>query len=833
MPFNPEGGAPVDYAQWQLTLDRQNRKGAVLDAELREKRLKSLHQLSRTAHGKHLFEQFVDAVRISIAETCSLALIPTNNGFCRAGPNYAAVNWLLYMESPEQIATLALQVVVDSIAREVNWTVLVDKIGAYCETEARAGRLKTVNPGLFHAIKKRFRGHALTYSFSTKALEEYGIAVTEWGPEGRATVGAFLLDRVIEATGLVHTAWQITHNRKRFLKVVPDPLVLDFLKKIPPSSQGDPATRAIRVLPPSPWDDSNLRDYNTGSIEGGLIRLPGYASTQRDELNLSWLTPEALAETISAANYLQGQQLHIPAALACLMWRTWDNDRLGTQDLFPCSRNPKELPPLLPRGSDESAWKQRNRQAALTHNDHRENNPKRIAIHRTLTRAKRLAGHTLYAPVTADYRGRLYTVGEGTYQGDRLSRALCHFQPTEPLSPDGFDWLLRSAAAAHQGRRLSFSDRLAWAQQNLDLIKIVGQETDCPVEASDASDPWRFIAACQAITQHLDDPSSPCGLPVYFDQSCSGLGHIAALQRDHLSAQRTRICSGPEAALDLYETVAQALTHQAELDFHAPPLTSGGNPCNHTKARARFWLTNKISRGVIKEVIISTPYGITPWGIRQLITAQLMRKTNSTDPKTLLRFVDGPALYLTKSFAKVLNPYIQNANELKAWLKLCASTIAKTNSPLHFTAPNGLVIRDAELTTTKKQFPTVLNGRKFAYKHICPDENSKINFRSLSNRIVPNYIHAIDASLCTSVINQFQDLALPIASIHDCFATTPNHAAKLHSTLLQSINHLHQTPWLQSTHQEWQQAYSLELPPPPIVGDLDPASIGSVPALFS
>lgn len=210
-----------------------------------------------------------------------------------------------------------------------------------------------------------------------------------------------------------------------------------------------------------------------------------------------------------------------------------------------------------------------------------------------------------------------------------------------------------------------------------------------------------------------------------------------------------------------------------------------------------------------------------------------MRKTNSTDPKTLLRFVDGPAIYLMKSFAKVLDPYIQNANDLKAWLKLCASTIAKTNSPLHFTAPNGLVIRDAELNTTKKQFPTTLNGRRFAYHHISPDENSTINSRSITNRIVPNYIHAIDASLCTSVINHFQSLNLPICSIHDCFATTPNHANTLHSHLLQAINNLHQTPWLSHTHQEWQASSGIQLPPPPIVGDLDPTDIGSVPALFS
>ena len=127
---------------------------------------------------------------------------------------------------------------------------------------------------------------------------------------------------------------------------------------------------------------------------------------------------------------------------------------------------------------------------------------------------KQFADHPVFCPVTADYRGRLYTVGELTYQGDHLSLALSHFHPTEPLTPDGFEWCLRSAAAAHQGRHLTFDERLSWGRQNLDLIEAVGQENECPIEAVGATDPWRFIAACQAIITHIEDPQSLVGFPL-------------------------------------------------------------------------------------------------------------------------------------------------------------------------------------------------------------------------------------------------------------------------------------------------------------------------------
>jgi DNA-directed RNA polymerase len=823
----------MDYGQWQLGLDAACKREIRLNAQIRTQRLQELQLLSKSAHGRHIFQQCVDAVARSVNETCCLALTPAGNGLGKAGPYFSAVNWLLQMESPQQIAALALTVVIDSISRETKWTVLVNRIGAFCETETRAGRLKAINPSLFKALRSNFKGRALTYAFSSRKLEEYGIARADWGAEGRATVGAFLLDRVIEATGLVHHTWHKTHGGKRILYIQPATEVLQFLKQLPPTAEGDHVTSAIRVVPPAPWGPDNIRSYNTGSIEGGLIRLPSYAATQREELALDWLPPGAVANTLAAANTLQRQSFTFSAPLTVLADELWSSGRHDIAALFPCHRDPTAIPPFLEAGATEYAWKARNRAAALAYQDHRVNNPKRIAIARTIHTAKRFAGHTVFLTTSADYRGRLYTNGELTYQGSPLPRALTHFQPTDSLSPDGFNWCLRTAAAAYLGRRISFDDRLTWAQQHLDLISTVASDPQDHTHLwTTAADPWRFVAAAIAIHSHLQDPATPIGLPIPFDQSCSGLGHIAALTRDLQSAIRTRLTAGDGNDTDLYSLIAADLFHQAELDFHAPPETASGNPNQRIRNRASFWLKHGIQRHLIKEAVISSPYGITPFGIRQLISEQLIKRCHSKDPKDLLAFVDGPALYLSEIFAKVMAPHLKQADALKTWLKSIASTVGKLNHPLHFTAPSGLIIRDAELTTTLKEFPTVLNGRHFAYHHTEPDTNATINTRKLSSRIVANYIHSIDASLCTGVINSCNSLNIPIATVHDCFSTTPNHASTLHSLLLSQIRSLHSSSWLEIHRQELQSRYSITIPSPPVSGDLDPDTIGSCPSLF-
>lgn len=824
-----EPSPDLNYGQWQLQLDTSNRKAAKLDESIRQQRLRNLQKTCLTSHGKVMFQNFADAVCQSVMEIGSLAAKGT------AGPHFAAINWILQLDDPRQVAALALQTVIDSIAREIKWSTLVNRIGAVCETEARAGQLRTINPTLFKTLTKKFRGHARSYAVTIKSLSRYGLHASPWGPEGRAIVGAFLLDRVIESTGLVHIAWQYTRDAKRIPYVQPDSQVLDFLKQLPPDSQ-DPIAGSIRVTPPTPWSNSNLDTYNTGSIEGGLIRLPKYASTQRDELNLSWIPPHSLDRTISAANYLQSQPFTLSLPLAELLNSLWHSNRQDTAGLFPCFRNPAPIPDLLSQDDSPEAWKQRNRQAALAYNENRVNNPARIALSRTCSKALQLANHPLYFPITADYRGRLYTPGDLTYQGNSISRALTHFHPSisEPLSPDGLDWCLRSAAAAHQGRHLSFPDRLAWAQNNLDLIHTVASSPEDNLHLfSHTPDPWRFVAAAQAISSHLSNPSTPIGLPIYFDQSCSGLGHVAALTRDPYTASLTHLIPSNSTSPDLYSTIAEALHHQALLDAHAPLSSSDSAADQRKQRRALFWATNGVPRNIVKPIVIASPYGIRSWGIRNLIADQLLRKLKSQDPRDLVEKVDGPAIYLSSIISKVMKPHLKASEKLKTYLRSIARSIASTNKPLFFQSPSGFPVRDAQLLTTLKQFPTALNGRKFAYHHIQPDDSNTIDSKKLQSRIVANYIQSIDASLCINTINTLQSLSLPIATIHDCFATTPNHANTLHSTLLKEINSLHQQPLIHSFHSSVQSHYNIDLPSPCPLGKLDPSLIGSDPLLFS
>ena len=821
----------ITLGEWQLNLEASQRKQAKLDKATREQRLKELH-LSATLHGGMLFEQFAGAVAHSINEIGSLAARGA------PGPHFSAIQWVLQMESPEQVAAIALRVVIDSMSQEILWTNLVNRIGACCETEARAGRLKTLNAGLLKKITRSFRGRALTFALKSSQLSRYGISKAEWGPEGRLTVGAFLLDRVMESTGLVKHVWHQSLNGPKLLYIQPVTEVIKFLQEIPPDNESSTLVKAdIRVLPPVPWCEANRGNYQVGTVEGGLIRLPRYCSTQRDELSLDWLPLDASAKIMAAANYLQSQPFEVSASITNLLQTLWQSNRSDLDGIFPCNREPAVIPPGLEEGSRECDWKRRNRIAALAYQDHRVNNPLRIQIAKNLHRANKFVGHAVYFPVASDYRGRLYANGDLNYQSGPIQRASVHFASSisEPLTADGFEWVLKAAGAAYLGRRNTLDDRLEWGRNNIELMRKVAADNDDVRLWRSASDRWRFIAAATAVDAYLNDSATPIGLPIYLDQSCSGLGHIACLTRSMEDAERTRITAGPDNERnerDIYELVADALAHRAEMDMHEPGLTSHGNPNLRKQRRAKFWVKNKIKRNIIKEVVISAPYGIKPWGIRSLITDQLLDMCKSQDPRDLCEFVDGPAIYLTEIIGEAMKPLLIQSDDVKDWLRAIALQVGHLNRPLEFTTPIQHIIRHAELTTTMKEFPTTLNGCRFAYHHISPDKTSVINTKSLSSKIVANFLHGIDAALCVEVILQCEANKMPIMTVHDCFATTPNHATKLHSTLLKSIRELHSTNWLDVFRNEMIGRYNLEIPPPPLAGDLEIHEIGNYPMLF-
>ena len=129
-----------------------------------------------------------------------------------------------------------------------------------------------------------------------------------------------------------------------------------------------------------------------------------------------------------------------------------------------------------------------------------------------------------------------------------------------PLGERGLYWLkVRAAnAAGHDKKKLA--DRVAWADENQELIKAAANDPCGNLWWAEQEDCWALLATCTELAAAWDLPN--CGseflsrLPIPLDCTCSGVQHFAGLTLAFDMAAKVNLTTSDEIA-DIYRDVAE------------------------------------------------------------------------------------------------------------------------------------------------------------------------------------------------------------------------------------------------------------------------------------
>jgi len=222
----------------------------------------------------------------------------------------------------------------------------------------------------------------------------------------------------------------------------------------------------------------------------------------------------------------------------------------------------------------------------------------------------------VFFPYQVDYRGRTYPISAGVNpQVDDVGRSLLQFAAGERLDKIGARWLAVHVANSW-GRdvtqqpkpgdlgKASFRDRLKWVRTNAKSIKECAADPYTNRWWMKAAKPWRFLAACIEWSQFRSNPRNfdSC-LPVTIDGTCNGLQHIAALRLNAQLADETNLAPSDEPK-DIYRTIANQLKLVLETEKEAG-----------VEVAAQWLKEVEIDRDVCKSAVMTTPYGVTRYGI--------------------------------------------------------------------------------------------------------------------------------------------------------------------------------------------------------------------------
>ena len=395
-----------------------------------------------------------------------------------------------------------------------------------------------------------------------------------------------------------------------------------------------------------------------------------------------------------------------------------------------------------------------------------------------------------YFPVFADFRGRIYPITNFlSYQGNDLARSLLLFSDGEKINKEGNKYLDVYLANLAGYDKLSWDTRLKKSKEIIKEIIQMDSILDYFNKHSDKiSEPFQFISILYAKLDLIkNNYNNKIYNPILFDASCSGIQHIAALTLEKELAKN----------VNLY-TDSNNPQEDLPQDFYTYAL---GKINKRLRESEISKLQNiNFSRKIIKRSVMTIPYNISLSGVGDQLLEHF-EKNWDINEKTYYVTIPGWAtlndtdIYLnsseygklTKYTFEVLTQDLPSLKALNNYFNSIITMLVKLNLPITWKTPAGLKLRytNIKFNAIKTKSKLVPGGKTVTIS--LPTGN--INLAKMKRSFMPNFIHSLDAANVHLLLMKLFDRSvnIPVYTIHDCFATSPNNMEFLNKIVKESF----------------------------------------------
>ncbi len=605
--------------------------------------------------------------------------------------------------------------------------------------------------------------------------------VSEWPPGDRIVLGTKLLE-LLGQTG--HFRFALNEDRgedyetPRVIEIAPD-----IAEKLDVLSFRAEAAKP-RLLPmlcrPLPWQDEKKKP---AECRGGYLTINRPLVRPGLHEHTATLDAPMSAHDRVALTILQNTAWRINKRLLDVLRQTFEN-------WLPPFKTPRSPTPKLPPRLQYEEWNALDdlRRAALNRERakiHKKRRAKRSAQRRRRAKRDRLLDQIvvadlfrdeakIYFPWSIDFRGRAYPIPmAGPHpQSDDAGRSLLEFANGEMLGERGWHWLRIHAANCAGKDKLTHEERLNWIEERKrEIIAVAAAplsntwwaEHDAQGKPK-IDKPWGFLAACFELAEawKLVDPTLYTShLPIALDGSCNGLQHLAALTRDEEIGRLVNMTATNERQ-DIYEIVARDVA-----EIVATDARSNSQPNNIARLWHRAFQSEGVARKVVKQPIMTTPYGSTDRGVRNQILDVI--DDGGAVPVDFEGQEWGAANYLQTVICRVRKRRLARPMAFMEWLKNIAGRLANDGLAIAWNTPNHSNRVQRYLKTKSRRYTSKLLGE------VSYDERTgEIDARKQRSGVAPNFVHSFDsAHLLAIVLGCYDENERRVGSIscvHDSIA---------------------------------------------------------------
>lgn len=369
-----------------------------------------------------------------------------------------------------------------------------------------------------------------------------------------------------------------------------------------------------------------------------------------------------------------------------------------------------------------------------------------------------------------DHRGRMYQSGGVLrFQGSDYARSLWMFQGGHPTENDCSETLYNALAL-----QLTALAGDGYAKQSrVERFACLEELVDTPEPWQGASEPYQFRRLRDALER--DDRDTLKHMPVSLDASAHGLQLIAAVMGDKKLAEDTSLVGGTsdyEPFIDFYGKLAEGLYESCE-EVAKDYAEKKDAAERYTKAM-RFldrWFEHIPMRKWVKRLVVAFMYGSRP-AMRIDAVANDFRLLvhGKADLKELAAVINTVAwvfVYAVYNRFHDSYPSVRQYQFIcRKWMYHMHDTWGDSFGKLGVRMPSGFVYNparfDRETTTVDLGLTRTINMEKPS----TVIASRRRNAESAS----ANFIHALEASIVQTIVKEWSG---PIATVHDCFYTTP------------------------------------------------------------
>jgi DNA-directed RNA polymerase len=625
-------------------------------------------------------------------------------------------------------------------------------------------------------------------------------------------VGAYLINAMIAATGLFRVVI-VRRKANRGAKLVASDEARAWLDDAHSRAALFAPVRLPMLIPPVPWTSPRSGGYLTDlGNRQQLVKSPNKAY-------LSDLANVEMPAVYSAVNAVQATAWRINVAVLEVAEACWEQGRslgkaMPVRDPLPVPEAPcakSELPKF--KKAEPAAYDAWAREAGRARDANNRLLSKRKSCIDKLNIAREFANEAaIYFPHSCDFRGRIYPIPEKLNpQSDDLARGLLEFAEGKPLGNRGLFWLKVHIANCSGVDKVSLDERVAWVDERRAAISLVHAN---PLGAGDiwkqSEDPWQALAAMRELSlawASSDPESFVSHISIPMDGSCNGLQNFSALLRDPIGGKATNLVPQDKPA-DIYAEVAKVVAARVSEAARAGHRI------------AALW-NGKVTRNIVKQPVMTLPYGATREGMRLQIEAA----ANRHHPGMLDRCNAREACtYLAKITHELIGTVVVAARQTMDWLQRVARIVAAEGLPVRWTMPAGLPVLQPYWELKGNYVSAIVDGARRQLQLLT--DTDKVDKRRQALCLSANLIHSFDAAHLMATVNRAHAQGLRAFSVvHDCYGTHAADTDAMHSHIREAFIDQYRDNLLETFRDEMcsllPPEVAAKLPPCPLPGSLD------------